>query len=128
MSSHPNAILMAVFTPDDLARKTLRNIATRYGGPDYVTVSGIDSDDITKGYNNGRFNLFIVESEFDDNGYQIEAPEGSIVVFTFLTYGYNEKKSWTYVARMQEHLEAFAKQVDREFNCNHEIYISANYW
>ena len=133
MSTHPNSIIMVVFTPDDLSRKTYRHIVANYKYSDSeindgdVRISGLVEDD-QKHYDNARFNSFIVEDADEVNSVQIEAPEGSIVFYKYLTYGFCEKIEWDDVRHTHEVLEAWATEVDKEFKCSHKIYISANYW
>lgn len=123
MSTHPNAILMAVLTPDGLTRKTARAVQTEYGKykddvsveDDYMVIGGHD------------YSIMIMEDDYDD-GYQISAPEGSIVLHDFLTYGYGEKAEWTAVQERARSLEAWCQEVCPKHQCSFKIYVSANYW
>lgn len=117
MSTHPNAILMAVLIPDDLSRKTHRAIIKECGGT--------DDDIVICGY---AYNCRVMEEEYDED-YQIRAPEGSIVVFHFLTYGFGEVSLWSDVCDRQQQLDEWAKGICERHKCgSYEIYISANYW
>ena len=133
MSTHPNTLLIAVFTPDDLARKTHRNIVDQYKYSDSEINGGdlriprIQEDD-NKRFNDARFCSFIMENDESGEDIQIDAPIGSIVVHKFLTYGYYEKIAWEDAYRNYCALRDWALLVDKQHKCSHEIYISANYW
>lgn len=114
MSTHPNAILMLVLTPDNLARKTYRAI-----------LSETSSDKI---YIDGEpYNHRVMENEYDEN-FQIRAPEGSIVLTGFLTYGYGEKQEWIKIEAQKQSLETWAKDVCERHACTYEIFVTANFW
>lgn len=121
MSTHPNAILMAVLTPDDLSRKTYRAIVEAAGGELYdegggrVKIAGRD------------YTIDVMEDSYDDSN-QISAPEGSIVARVFLTYGYGEVIAWEEVAKMQRELDEWSADMCKRFSCTHAIQITANYW
>lgn len=119
MGTHPNAMLICIFTPDDLARKTYRAILTHAGLPE-------DSDNGIK-IGTSQYHHQVMESDYDDS-YQISAPEGSIVIHGFVTYGDGEKISWDKLHDQRNQLKAWALEIDELFKCKHEIFISANYW
>ena len=119
MTTHPNVILMAVLTPDGLARKTMREIRAEQ----------------TRHYSNNtdfligkiEYSSLIMESSYNKD-LQIGAKEGSLVFFDFVTYGYGETISWVTLAKQQEILEQWAQKTCVEHNCKYEIRVSANYW
>jgi hypothetical protein len=119
MSTHPNAILLLTLTPDDLARKTYRNILEE--------TNTVDADhEIKIGIHN--YNHKVMESDYDQDGYQISAQEGDIVVFDMVTYGYGEVMEWSKLEQQKNELEAWAKVICGKFHCNYKIFITANYW
>jgi len=59
---------------------------------------------------------------------QIEAPQGSIVFYTFLTYGYGARMKWLNVVAYKEALENWAAGICERHNCTAEISIGANFW
>jgi hypothetical protein len=71
MSTHPNVILMAVLTPDNTSRKTMRYILEYYK-KDYNETM----DELKIG--NMEYTAIVMESDYED-GYQISANEGDIV-------------------------------------------------
>lgn len=131
MSTHPNAMMIAVLSPADLPRKTLRALREACGAdPD-------DSDanvEIPTGYDGPEkykrtddYGIVLMESDYDEDQ-QISAPEGSIVLWDFLTYGYGETKLWADVAAQQQRLAAWCDKHCPTLNCTYEIRLTANYW
>jgi hypothetical protein len=121
MSTHPNAMLILVLTPDDLARKTYRAI---------LEEAGVGDDDQLKlgeDHFGMRFHHRVMEDGYDDS-HQISAPEGSIVFHTFLTYGYGERCQWPDVEKYKAALDAWANGICERHHCKAEISIGANYW
>ena len=121
MSAHPNAMLICVLTPDDLARKTYRAILDEAG------VDGESDLKIGADHFGGGFHHRVMESDWDE-GMQITAPEGSIVFFTFLTYGYCERMPWAEVVAHADALQKWAAGICERHHCKAEISIGANYW
>ena len=120
MSMHPNTLLLCILTPDDLARTTYRAILDEHN---------IDADDPELHIGDHHYLVDIVEDA--DEGLadpQIDAPEGSIVVHGFLTYGYRKQCSWDDAARRKEALELWAQGICRRHHCSYTISLSANYW
>jgi hypothetical protein len=118
MSTHPNAILMAVLTPDDLPMKTKRNISE---------FCGVESEyDLLK-ICNKEYNIQVMENDYEKSN-QIKAEESNIVVFNYITYGYGDKIIWEDVEQQKKELEEWAKLICEKFHCSYKIYISANYW
>lgn len=118
MSIHPNAMLLLALTPDNLARKTHRDIMTEVGIEDA-------DDDITIGKVEYHHN--IMEEDYNSS-YQISLPEGSICLWDLVTYGYGEKIEWDKLAAQKEELEEWAKGICERHHCSYKIYVSANYW
>ncbi len=117
MSTHPNAILMVVFTPDELARKTYRSIFE-----DHKTKT---DDKLQVG--NNSYHGIIMEEDYNRD-FQITAPEGSIVFFDHITYGFGEVVSWDDLVKQKETLETWAKMVCETYKCSYKMFVSANYW
>jgi hypothetical protein len=118
MGTHPNAILMLVFTPDDLARKTYRTIMEENGGK-------IDDDQIKIGEHD--YHAKVMESDYED-GYQISAPEGSLIFHDFLTYGYGDVLDWDKAQSQKDVLEEFGKMISEKYKGSFKIQVTANYW
>jgi hypothetical protein len=116
MGTHPNAMLQCVFTPDDLARKTYRAVLTEYAD---------NFNDIKVG--GETYHTMIMESDYNEDD-QIAAPEGTIVLWNLVTYGYGRSIKWDDLVKAKEALEAFAKEVGAKHHCSYEIRVSANYW
>lgn len=133
MGTHPNAILMCVLTPDGLARKTMRDIAAENGADDEEGTAALKILGRTFERGDGTrreqtdFRMMVMESDYHD-GYQISAPEGSIVVWDFLTYGYGETISWADAASIKDKLEAWATAICERHKCSFEIRLTQNYW
>lgn len=122
MSTHPNAILLLTLQPQDLPRKTLRAI---------LTDAGRDPDEESPSLDLGgaySYHIKLMEDSYDE-GWQLAAPEGSIVLHGFLTYGYGDKLAWSKVTDQYEKLKAWADAVCEKHHCTiHEIAVTANYW
>lgn len=120
MSTHPNAILMVVFTPQDLARKTFKNIVLASGGDP-------EDEDVRVKIGGSDYTVQVMEDAYDESC-QISANEGDIVVSNFVTYGYGEKIEWNELSVIHAALSGWAKAQCEKFHCSHKIYVSANYW
>lgn len=120
MGTHPNAILMAVLTPDDLSRKTMREI---------LSFNGVSEGDFDKDIkiNDIDYHTLIMEESYN-NGWQISAKEGDLLFFNLVTYGYGERIEWNKLDNQKTHLEEWAKEMCKKFHCSYEIFITANYW
>lgn len=120
MSTHPNAILLLCLKPDDLARKTYRAI---------LADAGADPDDESPDIkiDGESYHCRVMESSYDD-GFQITANEGDIIVFDFVTYGYGELIAWDRLAAKKVALDAWAAGICERHKCKPSIYVTANYW
>lgn len=133
MGTHPNTIIMCVLTPDDLARKTFRAIAAEQGAEVDDDTAELKVLGRTSTWADGSvhvntdFRMMVMEDNYHDS-YQISAPEGSIVVHDYLTYGYGEVVTWSEVEEVKNKLDAWAKGVCERHKCSYEIKLTANYW
>jgi hypothetical protein len=122
MSTHPNAMLLCVLTPDQGSRKTARELYAEFGkdqeydySEGYLVIGGRD------------YSIEVMESDYED-GYQISANEGDIVLHLYLTYGYGETVTWGELVPMVEALNAWADANGEKFQFSYETRIGANYW
>jgi hypothetical protein len=118
LGTHPNAILMAVLTPDGLSRKTMRDILADNGVPDVdydVRIGEVD------------YYHKIMEEDYD-KVYQIAASEGDLIFFKFVTYGYGEFIDWEDLEKQKNELEKWAGEMCSKHNCSFKIRVTANYW
>lgn len=115
MSTHPNAMLMLILKPDDLARRTYRSILEEAGREDDLMIGG------------ERYNILVMESEYDE-GHQVSSDEGDIVIFDMVTYGYGERIAWDKLAAQKAALDEWAAGVCQRHKCTAAVYVSANYW
>ncbi len=118
MSCHPNAMLILALTTDGLARKTYRAI---------LEDAGIDSDGSFKIGGKFYHQHGVMEDDYDEVN-QLGLPEGTIYVFSLVTYGYGETIKWADLDAQKVALEDWAKSVCEKHNCSAEILVSANYW
>lgn len=118
MISHPNVILMSVFTPDDLVRRTVRAICPNAEQDEYSHCLEIGGDD---------YSISIMESDYEDS-MQISAKEGDFVVHKFMTYGYGEKISLQDLNDKAKALEIWSEEICKKHSCTYKIFIGANYW
>lgn len=119
MSTHPNVILMAVLTPDNLTRKTARDILAN-------SILAIPNETDVK-VGNTKYYMLIMESDYNE-GMQIGAHEGDIVFHKHVTYDYGESILWSDLEKLKLELETWATEKSKLFNCTYEIRIGANYW
>lgn len=112
MGTHPNAMLMAVITPDGLTRKTARKIDPKI---ENVKIVGTE------------YSITVMEDTYDE-GYQLSAKEGDIVLMDFLTYGYGEHMNWEKVEVQKDELVQWCDEFCKKNECSYEIRIGANYW
>lgn len=122
MGTHPNAILMVVLTPDNLARKTMRQILEE--GNVEKLFDGT-YDDIRIG--GRKYHHFVAESNYEEM-WQIASDEGDLVFFDLITYGYGESIEWSGLEAQKNDLELWARQMCEKFNCTYKIKVGANYW
>lgn len=117
MSTHPNAILALALKPDNTARKTFRAIMEEAGlkEDDQIKIDGAD------------YHVTVMEESYDD-GYQIAADEGDIVLFDMVTYGYGETIEWSKLEKQKNALAAWADGVCQRHQCTAKIFVTANYW
>lgn len=132
MGTHPNAILMCVLTPDDLARKTFRAIAAECGAEidddsAALKILGRTIEGSKGSIEQTDFSMMVMESDYDD-GYQISAPEGSIIVHDYVTYGYGEVISWADLEAIKNKLEEWAKGICERHKCSYVIQLTQNFW
>ena len=109
--------MIAVLTPDDLTRRTLRaiiagNLST---DDDYIKIAGED------------WHIKPMEGDYDEN-FQIKAKEGDIIVFNMFTYGYGDFATWKSVSAMHDSLVDWCEECKGTYNFSYEIRMSANYW
>ena len=117
MGSHPNAILALALKPDDGTRKTHRAIMAEMGFAldDQIKIDGSD------------YHVTVMESDYDD-GMQIAADEGDIVLFDMVTYGYGEVIEWSKLEQQKAALETWAKGICERHKCSAKFFVTANYW
>lgn len=117
MSSHPNVILMAVLTPDELPSDTMRAI---------LATNSADA--------NGHFDIIdvsyrsILMRDVYDSDLQISASEGDLVFYDLVTYGYGDTITWEKLQERQSDLAVWALRMCIEHHCKYKIMVSANYW
>jgi hypothetical protein len=126
MSTHPNAILLLTLTPDDLARKTWRSILQEAKVYKWNEEGVIDEEGQMK-IGDTKYYQRVMESEYDE-GMQIYAKEGDIVLFDMFTYGYGDVLEWSKLEQQKNELEVWAKEICSKFNCSYKIFVTANYW
>lgn len=119
MSTHPNVMLQCVLTVDEGSRKTQRGLLEEFGGDgtydDCVMIDG------------KSYQLTVMESDYED-GYQISAEEGQIVLHDYLTYGYGETINsnglWNRIIKLRD----WAESAKENHRFSYEIRVGANYW
>lgn len=120
MSTHPNAILLLTLKPDDLARKTFRAILVELGiepNEDSPSIK-IEGD---------SYHAAVMENDYDD-GNQIAADKGDIILWDLVTYGYGERIEWEKLEAQKAALAAWAAGICERHKCSAKFYVTANYW
>lgn len=131
MSTHPNALLIAELSPDELPRKAYKALKVECGedaeGDDLeVKIStGVESPNRWETYDG--YHTFLADSSYNEDS-QISAAEGSIVLWDPVTYGYGERVEWAKLAAQAQRLEEWCKRIGEKLRCTYKIYVSANYW
>lgn len=120
MSTQPNAILLLCLKPNDLARKTLRAILAEKGNE-------ADSEDARVKIGAEKHSIMVMENGYDE-GFQITADEGDIIVFSYVTYGFGERIAWDNLVEKKAAFEAWAKGICERHKCSYSIFVTANYW
>ena len=117
MSTHPNVMLQCVLTVNNGTRTTQRALEqaypTKYG--EGVQISDRD------------YHLTVMESDYDD-GFQISADEGQIVIHDYLTYGYGETVTVEELLAKIDAVKSWAEEAKGPHGFTYEIRIGANYW
>jgi hypothetical protein len=112
-------MLQCVLTVNDGARKTQRALKAAYPGK-YT-----DEDRIKIGERD--YSLTVMESDYDE-GYQISADEGQIVLHEYLTYGYGETVAVDDMLARIAAVKAWAEEAKGPHGFTYEIRIGVNYW
>jgi len=117
MSTHPNAILMAVLTPAGWSRERMQEIVPGY---DQDSHSYIEIGDT-------KYNAIIMESDYDER-FQISAREGDLIFFDMITYGYGDRIAWDRLTSLHGKLQRWALETCQTHHCSYKIFVTANYW
>ena len=117
---HPNALLILVLTPDDLARKTYRAILEDAGQK--------DDEGAQIPIGKDQYWPKVMESDYDERGLQVSAKEGDILLVDMVTYGYGEYVTWAELEAQKQALETWAIETCAKHKCSYEIRVGANYW
>lgn len=124
MSVHPNTLLIAVLTPDDLPSKTYRAICAdvdpSYDPDDLDEVEEVEIGECT-------YSVSLWDKDYDED-LEVSAPRGSIVLYGFATYGFGEKIEWAKLVALKDALDARVQELCAAHRCTAQIYVSANYW
>jgi hypothetical protein len=111
-------MLILALTPDDLARKTYRQI---------LTEAGIESDGELKIGSMSCNHHGVMECDYEE-GIQLSLPEGTIYILDLVTYGYGEKIEWQDMELKKSEFTEWGRGVCERYNCTMKIFVSANYW
>lgn len=117
MGTHPNAILAVALKPDAGSRKTHRAIMEEAG-------LDMDADIKIGGFD---YHVEVMETDYDE-GYQLAADEGDIVLFDMVTYGYGETIAWDEMVKRQAALKEWADGICERHKCTAKFFVTANYW
>lgn len=143
MSTHPNVILKLTIKPAGTTRKLARDILAqnRIEIPDDQLPIMIDNSGKTVTRMDGTpihqirdedgvaigsrvYRVLVMEGDYDD-GYQIAAEEGDLVIFDFMTYGYGESIEFSGLVTAESELRAWSTARGLEFQTSS---VTANYW
>lgn len=131
MGTHPNALLVAELSPNDLPRKTYKELKVECGeDPDdddleVLIPTGIESEN--RWEREDRYHTFLAEDDYNQSN-QITATVGSIILWDPVTYGYGERIEWDKLEAQKQRLDEWCKNISEKLNCTYRIYVTANYW
>lgn len=131
MSTHPNTLLVAELSPNDLPRKTYKALKTECGEDpedDDLEVkipTGVESGNSWE--REDSYHTFLAEDSYNESS-QISAATGSIVLWDPVTYGYGETIAWDKLVAQQQRLEEWCKRICEKLHCTYKIFVTANYW
>lgn len=131
MGTHPNALLVAELSPNDLPRKTYKDLKVECGeDPDdddleVLIPTGIESEN--RWEREDSYHTFLAEDDYNESN-QITAAVGSIVLWDPVTYGYGERIEWDKLEAQKQRLNEWCKYISEKLNCTYRIYVTANYW
>jgi len=118
MSVHPNTMLMAHLSPDDLPRRTFLAIPAEAG-------AGLDDPRVK--IEGDAYHLSLMDGY--DEEFQITAESGEIVLMDMVTYGYGEHVAWDKLEAQKRRLEAWLVEACQRHRCGaFRISVGANYW
>lgn len=140
MGTHPNAMMIAVITPDEGTRKTQRMIfkhceerGIKFDEDDNsISIPNGNKGAVSEEYPDGYpltddWSLVVMECDYHEN-WQISAKEGQIVIHSFITYGYGDNTEWADVEYKKKQLEELINPMCEPLKLSYKIMITANYW
>ena len=141
MGAHPNAMIMAVLTLDQGMRKTERlifehcedrKIECSLEGGTIKILNGKRGNPNPPEWPEGYpltddWSVQVMESDYEE-GYQISAKEGQIVIHGYLTYEYGETVKWVELEAQKKQLMDLLDPMTKDLEFTYEIVIGANYW
>lgn len=131
MSTHPNALLIAELSPNDLPRKTYRALKVELGKDpddddlDVYIPTGVESE--KRWEMQDDYHTFLAEDGYNKSN-QIMAVAGSIVLWDAVTYGYGERVEWDKLDAQKRRLDEWCARMCEKLQCTYKIYVTANYW
>lgn len=119
MSTHPNVMLIARLSPNDLPRKTFLEI---------LKDAGSDAGDPRVKIGDDEYNALLMNGDYHD-GFQIAAAAGEIVLMDMATYGYGEAIGWDKLREKHDALSAWLVANHERYRlASSQISVGANYW
>lgn len=120
MSTHPNVMLMAHLSPQDLPRKTMLAI---------LADAGSDPEDARVKIGEDEYHVVLFDDEYDGD-WQITASPGQIVLMDMVTYGYGKRIEWDKLRSKHGHLAAWIEANAERYHLAPmaRISVGANYW
>lgn len=121
MKKSAYVILQCNLTPDDLPRKTYRELEKEVKYQRYFKRYPIKFSIGRQGYH-----AIIMNSDCDEK-HQLCANEGDIVVSTYMTVMFPGNIEWDTLVERKNELEAWATEICPKLKCSFKIVIGATY-
>ena len=117
MSKQSTVVLMAVLTPDNTSRRTMRAI---------LAENSADEDDYFE-IGDQEYHSLVMEGDWDEC-WGIRAEEGDLVFFAFARVGQGNWIAWSELDAKRVELQRWAEAAAARHRCSWEIRVCAIDW
>jgi hypothetical protein len=119
MSTHPNVMLIARLSPNDLPRKTYLAI---------LADAGLSADGDKLKIGEDEYHVLLMDGDYHDD-FQVSAASGEIVLMDMVTYGYGDILAWDDLREQHNALAGWIEANQARYQIGtSQICVGANYW